>query len=101
MDTVAHPHRAGRTGATIGTGAPGLRFASDARRATTKSFQADEKQMRRMLLAGTVLFLVPAALGRLTGWRWRPWPPGPGGYRSVVSEARSAAGTYIPFAFLG
>ena len=30
--------------------------------------------------------LVVASAARLTGWRWRPWPPGRHGYRSVVRE---------------
>ncbi len=61
----------------------------------------EDRQLRRMLAAGFVLFLVPATVAWLTGWRWRPWPPGPEGYRSIVSEARAAAGTYVPYAFLG
>jgi len=61
----------------------------------------DDRELRRMLAIAFVLMLVPAALGRLTGWRWHPWPPGPDGFRSVVSEARAAAETYVPLGFMG
>jgi hypothetical protein len=37
------------------------------------------------------IFLPVAALARLTGWRWKPWPPGPSGYGSIISETRSMA----------
>jgi len=46
------------------------------------------------------VFLATAAIARLLGWHWRPWPPGPKGYASIVEEARAAAGSFIPFAFL-
>ncbi len=61
----------------------------------------EDRQMSRLLVAGFLLFLVPATVGRATGWRWRPWPPGPDGYGSIVSEARQAADTYVPIAFTG
>ncbi|MEM9303449.1 MAG: hypothetical protein AAGE01_15135 [Pseudomonadota bacterium] len=32
-----------------------------------------------------------AALSLLTARRFRPWPPGPDGYRSVLEETRSQA----------
>ena len=38
-----------------------------------------------------VIFLPVATLARLTGWRWKPWPPGPSGYGSILSETRSMA----------
>lgn len=36
--------------------------------------------------------LTAAALARMTGWRWRPWPPGRDGYRSIVGETSRMAG---------
>jgi len=53
-----------------------------------------------MILVGFIALLVPAMIGRLTGWRWRPWPPGPTGYSSVIAEAKAAADTYIPLGFI-
>jgi hypothetical protein len=37
------------------------------------------------------VFLPVALVARLSGWRWRPWPPGPSGYGSVIAETRSMA----------
>lgn len=69
--------------------------------ATSSWIQGDERQLRRMLKVAFVVLLVPATLAWLTGWRWRPWPAGPEGYRSVVSEARSAADSVVPVGFMG
>jgi light-harvesting complex 1 beta chain len=46
------------------------------------------------------LFFVVAAVARLSAWKWSPWPPGPNGYSTVVNEAKSAANTFAPFAFM-
>ncbi len=61
----------------------------------------ENRQLRWMLAIGFFVFLAPAAFARATGWRWRPWPPGPKGYSSVIGEARAAAGTYVPYALMG
>lgn len=58
-------------------------------------------QARCMLAAGVAVFLVPALIGRMTGWRWRPWPAGPEGNMPVLAEAKFAVNTYIPFVFMG
>ncbi len=63
--------------------------------------EAEDRQLQRMLVAGFLLCLVPAAAASLTGWRWSPWPAGPQGRGSIVSEARAAAEAYVPLAFMG
>ena len=45
--------------------------------------------------------VVLAALGKLTGWRWQPWPAGREGRRSVFREARDTAETCIALSFMG
>lgn len=35
--------------------------------------------------------LTVAAVARLTGWRWQPWPPGRDGYGSIVRETSDMA----------
>ncbi len=86
-------HLGGRGGAVARTGPPAHDGAS--------WIDAEDRQLRRMLVAGFLLCLVPATLASLTGWRWSPWPPGPKGRSSIVGEARSAAEVYVPLAFGG
>lgn len=69
--------------------------------AAAASIDRESRQFHWMVAVGFLLFLGPAAIARLSGWRWRPWPPGREGYRSIVAEAREAAETYVVFAFLG
>lgn len=62
----------------------------------------ERRQFRWMVAVGFLLLLLPATVARLSGWRWRPWPPaGREGYGSIIGEAKAAAETYIVFAFLG
>ena len=52
----------------------------------------DERFGCRMLWLITFLICLPVAtLGRLTGWRWQPWSPGPNGYDSIIKEANLSA----------
>ncbi|HEX7718379.1 MAG TPA: hypothetical protein VF389_01115 [Woeseiaceae bacterium] len=60
----------------------------------------DEVSGCRFLMAVCfAVFLPVALLARLSGWRWRPWPPGPNGYGSVVKETRSIASTIAGVVF--
>jgi hypothetical protein len=56
-------------------------------------------EYRLVYLAGFVVFLAAAVVARLlpAGQRRRS----PGRDRSIVGEARAAADTFIPFAFMG
>lgn len=57
------------------------------------SGQKNDLQSCRMIEMICFAVLWPVALiARLTGWRWRPWPPGPKGYTSAFGEARTIAG---------
>jgi hypothetical protein len=63
---------------------------------------ADEtKQFQLIFAFSFVLFLAIVAMTRLLGPRWRPWPSCPEGRQSIIQEARAAANTFIPFAFMG
>lgn len=44
------------------------------------------------------VFLPTAFLARIGGWRWQPWPAGPGGYGSVFEEARLMSNTVASLA---
>ena len=59
------------------------------------------REFRRLYAVCFIIFLIAASVARILAWRWRPWPPGPGGYLSVVGEAKRAAHTFLPFAFMG
>ena len=46
------------------------------------------------------VFLVVAIVSRLLPSRWRPRLPGTRARRTILGEAREAADTFVPFAFM-
>lgn len=59
----------------------------------TISTRRREERLSTWLVAATCfIVLLPITLiARLSGWRYRPWPPGPTGYGSVIEETRVMA----------
>lgn len=52
----------------------------------------DELWSCRLLFIACFAVLWPIALlARISGWRWKPWPAGPAGYKSAYREARTMA----------
>lgn len=51
--------------------------------------------------ASFALSLPIAIAARLTGWRWKPWASGPGGYKSPIREADSIANTIVGLSMSG
>jgi hypothetical protein len=94
MSSVAHDSTWTATRKPVATREP----APDANAAWNRG---EHRQFRWMVAVALPLLLVVATIGRLSGWWWRPWPPGREGYRSIFSEAKEAAETYIGFAFVG
>ncbi|MBK1624324.1 MULTISPECIES: hypothetical protein [Hyphomicrobiales] len=60
----------------------------------------EERDFRLIVMVSFAFFLVVCIIARLLPPQWRPFPPGPNGRRSVIEEARVAANTTIPFAFM-
>ena len=46
-----------------------------------------------------IVFTLIAIVAHILAWQWRPWLPGPGGYASVLEDARSMA-SYVQYAFI-
>lgn len=56
----------------------------------------DDFWVCRLIWLAAFLALLPITfLAMLTGWRWRPWTPGPDGYKSFFKEADSAANVIV------
>jgi hypothetical protein len=65
-------------------------------------FRKEEALEFRLLYAVSfALFLVAAVIARLVPWHWRPFVRRQSGGLSIIGEARAAASTCIPFAFMG
>lgn len=57
-------------------------------------------QFRLIFIAGFAVFLLVALLARLLPRRRRPWLAGTSARLSIVEEAKVAAHTFLPLAFL-
>jgi hypothetical protein len=58
----------------------------------------EAREFRLLYLLSFAIFLVAAVVARLLPWRERrPGQPS----RSIVAEARAAANTFVPLAFMG
>ncbi len=60
----------------------------------------EEREFRVLIMVSFAIFLVIAVVSRLLPPRWRVFAPAAEGRRSVFQEARTAAYTTIPFAFM-
>ncbi len=61
----------------------------------------EQRGIRWLIAAIFLLLLVPAVAGRLTGWRWQPWPITAGGRRSAIGAALDEASLVAQFAYAG
>ena len=61
----------------------------------------DALDFRLIYIASFIIFFASAALGRLIPWRWLGWSSGSRRRASIIGEARAAANTFTPFAFMG
>ncbi len=56
-------------------------------------------EFRLIFFVSFVIFLMVAIVERFLPSQWRPL--GADGHKSIIGEARSAARTFVPFAFMG
>lgn len=61
----------------------------------------DAIDFRLIYIASFIIFFASAALGRLLPWRWLGSASDARRAGSIISEARAAANTFTPFAFMG
>ncbi|MBT8447253.1 MAG: light-harvesting protein [Gammaproteobacteria bacterium] len=60
----------------------------------------EAKQFHLIYAACFAVFLVVAIVSRLLPRSWRPRLPGARARRTIIGEAREAADTFVPFAFM-
>ena len=76
-------------------------MSNDGKPSTGTTHREEQRLFTVIFCCCFVVCLVAATLARLTGWRWRPWSPGPEGYLSIFAGARREAFTVAPVAFMG
>ena len=61
----------------------------------------DEMEFRLIFMVSFVFFLIAVVITRCLPRRWRLFPPASEGRSSIIREAKMAADSTIPYAFMG
>lgn len=54
--------------------------------------EAEAKEFHSIFMTSFVIFTVIAIIAHILVWMWRPWLPGPGGYKAALDGAIHYAG---------
>ena len=46
--------------------------------------ESEAKEFHSIFMTSFVIFTVIAIIAHILAWMWRPWLPGPGGYRNAM-----------------
>ena len=69
--------------------------------APSRTRRVEAGEFRLIFLASFAIFLMVAVIERVLPSSWRSHALGHDGGKSIFGEARSAAHTFVPFAFMG
>ena len=66
------------------------------RRDATLSGMSDTeaREFHSLFMTSFIVFTAIAVVAHILVWMWRPWLPGPGGYRSAIESATQFASTF-------
>ena len=71
---------------------------SDRRDGTLSGMSEREaREFHSLFMTSFIVFTAIAVVAHILVWMWRPWLPGPGGYRSAIESATQFAGTLTSF----
>lgn len=57
--------------------------------------ESEAKEFHSIFMTSFALFVAVAVVAHILAWLWRPWLPGPGGYRAALDDATQLAGTLL------
>ncbi len=49
--------------------------------------EAEAREFHSIFMSSFVMFTVIAVIAHILAWMWRPWLPGPGGYKAAMDGA--------------
>ena len=57
--------------------------------------ESEAKEFHSIFMTSFTIFIVIAIIAHILAWMWRPWLPGPGGYKSAIDGATQVAGYLV------
>ncbi|MBU1360966.1 MAG: light-harvesting protein [Gammaproteobacteria bacterium] len=61
--------------------------------------EQEAKEFHGIFMTSFIIFTLIAVVAHFLAWQWRPWLPGPGGYASIVNDAKEVAMAAISMGF--
>jgi light-harvesting complex 1 beta chain len=49
--------------------------------------ESEAREFHSIFMTSFVIFTVIAVVAHILAWMWRPWLPGPGGYKAAIDGA--------------
>ena len=59
--------------------------------------EAEAREFHSIFMTSFVIFTAIAVVAHILVWMWRPWLPGPGGYKSAMEGAAHYANIVISY----
>jgi len=53
--------------------------------------EPEAKEFHSIFMTSFILFVVIAVIAHILAWMWRPWLPGPGGYKTAFESMHHVA----------
>ena len=57
--------------------------------------ESEAREFHSIFMTSFLIFVAVAAVAAVLAGMWRPWLPGPGGYRSSLESATQLAGSLL------
>ena len=59
--------------------------------------EAEAKEFHGIFITSFIVFTVIAIVAHILAWMWRPWLPGPGGYKTALDSIQHFAQVSISY----
>ena len=61
--------------------------------------EQEAKEFHGIFMTSFIIFTLIAVVAHFLAWQWRPWLPGPGGYASIINDAKDVAMAALSIGF--
>ena len=59
--------------------------------------EAEAKEFHTIFMSSFLLFIAIAVVAHILAWMWRPWLPGPGGYKAAMEGIQHLASVSLSY----
>ena len=59
--------------------------------------EQEAREFHSVFMTSFLIFVTVAVIAHVLAWMWRPWLPGPGGYKASLESATQLAGSLLTF----